>query len=185
MNPILLDFPDSFESERLLIRCPRPGDGQAMHEAIVESLDELRPWMPWARGEQSRDVSEAYCRECIAEFASRKSLQLILLDKRDGSFVGGSGFHDIDWVVPKFEIGYWLRSSRTHQGFMTETVNALAQFAFGALKARRVQIRMDNRNERSWRVAERCDFRLEGVLRNFELGLDGAPRDTRLYAKTQ
>jgi hypothetical protein len=25
-NPILLDFPDSFETERLIIRAPRPGD---------------------------------------------------------------------------------------------------------------------------------------------------------------
>jgi hypothetical protein len=47
MNPILLDFPDSFESERLVLRCPRPGDGRAMHEAITESLNELNPWVPW------------------------------------------------------------------------------------------------------------------------------------------
>jgi hypothetical protein len=42
-EPILRDIPEQLESERLVIRCPRPGDGSAIHEAIAESLDELRP----------------------------------------------------------------------------------------------------------------------------------------------
>lgn len=49
MNPILLDFPDSLESERLIIRCPRAGDGAMINAAIVESFAELTRWMPWAR----------------------------------------------------------------------------------------------------------------------------------------
>ncbi len=39
--PILQEFPDRFESERLLIRAPQPGDGAEVHAAISESLDEL------------------------------------------------------------------------------------------------------------------------------------------------
>lgn len=35
MKPILRDFPDAFESERLLIRSPRPGDGLALNEATL------------------------------------------------------------------------------------------------------------------------------------------------------
>jgi len=45
-DPILRDFPERFESERLLIRAPLPRDGANVHAAIAESLDELRPWMP-------------------------------------------------------------------------------------------------------------------------------------------
>lgn len=44
--PILMDFPESFETERLLIRSPLPGDGPEMHAAIKESLGQLTPWMP-------------------------------------------------------------------------------------------------------------------------------------------
>ena len=42
----------------------------------------------------------------------------------------------------------------------------------------------DDRNVRSWRVAERCGFVLEGVLRQQSLTPDGEPRDMRIYAKT-
>ena len=89
----------------------------------------------------------------------------------------------VDWNVPRFEIGYWVRRRFEGQGYVTEAADAIARFAFGALGARRVEIRMDDRNERSWRVAERLGFRLEGVLRN-ESREGGGLRDTRIYAVT-
>jgi len=51
MKPILRDIPEFFETERLIVRCPRPGDGQLVHEAVVETLRDLRAWpasLPWA-----------------------------------------------------------------------------------------------------------------------------------------
>jgi ribosomal-protein-serine acetyltransferase len=52
------------------------------------------------------------------------------------------------------------------------------------LQARRVEVRMDDTNERSWRVAQRAGFALEGVLRNDSLSPAGVARDTRVYALT-
>ena len=66
---------------------------------------------------------------------------------------------------------------------MTETVRALARTAFDRLGARRVEIRTDAANERSWRVAERAGFTLEGVLRKDSVTPQGEPRDTRVYAR--
>ena len=85
---ILLDFPDAFESERLLIRGPRPGDGAEVHAALVESLDELRPWMPWALGEHTVEAAEAAVREAHADFLARRDLRLHLYRRTDGAFVG-------------------------------------------------------------------------------------------------
>ncbi|MBJ8190957.1 GNAT family N-acetyltransferase, partial [Bacillus cereus] len=48
-DPILLSFPDQFQTERLTIRAPQWGDGAAVNEAIRESANELRPWLPFAR----------------------------------------------------------------------------------------------------------------------------------------
>lgn len=185
MNPILLDFPDHFESARLLIRCPRAGDGAALHEAVIESLDELRPWMPWAAQPPSVADEEALARRAHARWLLREDLMLILLDKANGRVLGGSGLHRIDWAVPRFEIGYWCRTSCVGRGLITESTNAIAAFAFDVLGARRVEIRMDDRNERSWRVAERCGFALEAVLRQNAVDTAGALRDTRIYARVR
>jgi hypothetical protein len=60
--PILMDFPESFETERLLIRSPLPGDGPELHAAVRESIEELTPWMPWPKEHRTVDDSEASAR---------------------------------------------------------------------------------------------------------------------------
>ena len=163
--PILLDIPESFESDRLLIRAPRAGDGAALQEAIEEPLAELRPWMPWADEHQTVDVSEAYARRAYSEFLARTNLPLFLFRRDDGRFVGGSGLHRIDWSIPRFEIGYWVRTSLAEHGYATEAARRIADFAFSDLQAERVEIWCDAANERSSAVARRAGFELEATMR--------------------
>ena len=74
-----------------------------------------------------------------------------------------------------------VRSDRVGRGYASESTWALARHAFTELKANRVELRMDDRNERSWAVAERFGFRLEATLRNEVRVPDGSLRDTRIY----
>lgn len=182
--PILRDFPESFETGRLLIRSPLPGDGPGMHAAVNESLAELTPWMPWPKEHRTVEDSEASVRRARARFVGREDLMLLLFLKGTGTLVGSSGLHRIDWEVPKFEIGYWCRTGFTGRGYVTEAVSGISAFAFDALGARRVEIRCDSRNGPSARVAERAGFRLEGELRNNELDTSGQLRNTLVYAMT-
>ena len=62
----------------------------------------------------------------------------------------------------RFEIGCWIRASAQGQGDVSEAVQALTRMAFSELQARRVEIRMDEKTQRSRAVAERCGFELEG-----------------------
>lgn len=183
MNPILKDFPDHFETEHLLIRSPRPGDGPMLLEAVTESLDSLKPWMPWAHNPVTPEAEETIVRRMHAHFLTREDLPLFILEKDTGEFVGGSGLHRFNWDVPSFEIGYWVRTKFEGKGYVTQAVIGISNFAFEKLFAERVEIRMDNRNERSWRVAERAAFKLEGILRSDARSVQGGLRDTRVYSK--
>lgn len=181
---ILRDFPDHLETERLILRAPRPGDGAAGNEAIRESARELQPWMPWANPLPTPEDTEEVYRRMAAQWLTRESLPLILLRKEDGLFVGGSGLMCRDWNVPFFEIGYWVRTSLQGQGYITEAVLAQTRFAFDVLGARRIEIRCDARNTRSARVAERAGYTLEGRLRHFARAVDGTLADILIYALT-
>ena len=184
-NPILLDFPDHLETERLLIRAPKPGDAPAIHAAINELMDNLRPWMPWADPHETVDELETFLRSMVARFITREELMLLLWRKSDGLFVGGSGLHRIDWSVPRFEIGYWVRASLEGQGYITEAVNGIAHFAFDTLQAERVEIRCDSRNQRSAAVAKRAGFSLDGTLRRDSRSPSGDLRDTLVFSKVR
>lgn len=182
---ILLELPEQFESNRLLIRAPLWGDGPAINEAIQESIEELRPWMPWAQSIPTIDESEANIRQARLSFLERQDLRLIMLHKETGQIVGSSGLHRIDWKARKFEIGYWVRTSFAKQGYVTEAVHAIANYAIEQLRANRIEIRCDDRNVQSARVAERSGFTLEGTLRNDSVGVDGSIRNTMVFSKVR
>jgi RimJ/RimL family protein N-acetyltransferase len=187
MNPILRDFPDHLTTERLAIRAPRPGDGEALNAAVRESWEDLQPWMPWARGEPpSLADSEQTVREAYSRFIRREELWLFLFHKEGDVLVGSSGLHRINWDVPRFEIGYWVRSGYGGQGFITEAVRGITSFAFSVLGAHRVEIRCDARNERSAAVARRAGYPLEAVLHNDDRHhTTGELRDTLIFAQTR
>lgn len=184
-EPILLDFPDQFETERLLLRAPRAGDGPAINEAIAESLPELRRWMPWAKNGQSLDESEAYARRSAAEYIMRKQFPMLIFELETGKFVGGIGLHRIEWEVPAVEIGYWVRTSLQGQGYITEAVNRLTEAAFDLLNARRVCIHCDALNERSANVARRAGFEQEAHLRNDRRDVNDELCDTLIFARVR
>jgi RimJ/RimL family protein N-acetyltransferase len=178
----LIDFPDQFETDRLLIRAPRPGDGVAIDEAVRETLEALRLWMDWALPEPSVEISEAFARRGADDFAARVDLPMLLWLKDGQTLVGSSGLRPHDWMVPRFEIGYWCRARFEGQGYISEAVRGISQFAFERLSARRLEIWCDARNERSARVAERTGFHLEGTLRIHMLDTRGQLRDSLVFA---
>jgi len=186
MEPLLEDVPERIDTERLVLRSAQRGDAAALNAAVRESMEALRPRMPWAQSAPSLAQSDASCRRLQARFLLREDLPMFVFERRadgaEGDFVGGTGLHRIDWQLRRFEIGYWCRSSRLGRGYVTEAVRALTRVAFERLRARRVEVRMDATHERSWRVAQRAGFELEGVFSCDRLTPSGEPRDTRVYA---
>jgi RimJ/RimL family protein N-acetyltransferase len=185
MEPIFLELPERIESERLIIAWPRPGDGATVNEANRETFAELERWMPWARTLPTAEESEEHARRSHANVLTRTDLGLYLFRKDTGTLVGCSGFHPRDWDVPKFEIGYWCRTSCQGRGYITEAVRAITGFGFSVMKARRIEIRCDERNERSRRVAERAGYPLEARLAHDCVAPDGVLRTTLVHALTR
>src|SRR6266511_2203159 len=73
--------------------------------------------------------------------------------------VGGVGFRWIGEEVGVGEVGYWLRREARGDGLTTRGVRLLSRWAFEALACERLQLRADERNVPSQRVAEKADFR--------------------------
>ena len=174
-------IPEEIFTARLCLRAPRASDSNAMSEAINESLAELAPWMPWAKRHSPAD-SENFLTGARAKFLAREDFMFVIERLSDRCLVGGAGLHRFDWSVPRFEIGYWVRTSLCGQGYATEATAGLVTLCFEQLGARRIEVHVDPRNVRSWHVPERLGFALEGVLRNHKRDSSGKLRDTRVYS---
>lgn len=186
MDPLLKDIPTAIETKRLLLRCPQPGDGAAMHDAIDESLDVFQKWFPWAHEARTLESSEANVRKAQTKFLRREGLPFMIWLNDAETLIGRAGFVNIDWKIPSFEIGYWLRDSYTGHGYMTEAVSALSDLAFNRLDARRVEILCDAHNEKSAAIAIRMGFTFEARHRSERLDARGEKLvDTLVFAKYQ
>jgi RimJ/RimL family protein N-acetyltransferase len=182
--PILREVLRELQTDRLLLRCPQEGDGQLVHDAVVETLEQLRAWpasLPWAVFEPSIAASETFCRESAAAFIKRTTLVYLVFDEV-GSLVASTSLHAINWSVPKFEVGFWCRASRQRQGLAAEAASELVRYAFEGLGANRIDALPDERNLPSRAVCESAGMKLEGIMRSERVTPNGVLCNTCIYA---
>ncbi len=181
-KPLLIDLPLPIETERLMLREPRFGDGQALNEAKLETWDRLHQWMPWAKEKTSVEEDEIFMREAHIKFLERRDLMMLVFAKETGQFVGGTGLHRFDWKTRHVEIGYWFRQSAHGQGYATESTKALIRYAFDVLKANKVVIAHAEGNDASRRVIEKCGFAHEYTSLKDYYAPDGSVYDHHYYS---
>ena len=173
------------ETPRLLLRCPEPLDAPIVHASVVESLESLREFpasLPWAMAEPSVEALERYCAEAKEQYLARTAFPFLAFSKETGDHVGNLALHDIEWSVPKCEIGYWVRSRFAGRGMITEAVKGLTDFALDRLEMWRIEALPESDNHRSRRICERAGYALEGILRNYRITPEGVLKHACVYA---
>jgi RimJ/RimL family protein N-acetyltransferase len=84
----------------------------------------------------------------------------------DGSFLGMAMAVDIDREAREVELGYIVAPAARGRGVATAALDELTRWAFAELDALRITLIIDVENRASARVAERCGYVLEGVMRS-------------------
>ncbi|MGD6960099.1 GNAT family N-acetyltransferase [Rossellomorea aquimaris] len=184
MNPILIDVPLQIETDRLILRAPQQaGDGNVVHQAIKDSINELKQWLILFQAIPTVEETEILLRNAHIDFLKRESFRYLIFHKDTNDFIGTASLHRINWKISKCEIGYWINSQFSGNGYMTETVSKLTNLGFQQLKFRRIEIRCESTNYKSRSIPVKLGFELEGTLRNDDLSADGRKlTDTCIYS---
>jgi ribosomal-protein-serine acetyltransferase len=179
----LLPIPREIHGDKVTLRAYRDEDVPALVQAIDEARETLAPWMPWINTVKGFDDRLDYVRRMRARFDDpQEDIVYGIFDRASGEFCGGTGMHRIDWNVPSFEIGYWLRPSAHGKGYASDASRELTRTAFELLGAARVEIRCDANNEKSANVPKRLGFDHEATLRCHGRTPQGELRDTEVFA---
>lgn len=99
-----------------------------------------------------------------------------------GHFVGLGLVPHIDREDAEAELGYIVAGAARGQGMGTEILRRLTQWAFSELRAQRLVLIIDVENHASLRIAARCGYQREGVMRSIHIKQDRR-RDAELWSR--
>src|SRR5205085_6178583 len=94
--------------------------------AVTESLDHLRPWMPWA-ADYGRETAAGFLTSSIQAWADGTAYNYAIV--KDGVLAGSCGLM-ARIGAGGLEIGYWIRQGYTRRGLATAATAALVGEAF-------------------------------------------------------
>ena len=107
-----------------------------------------------------------------------------VLDATSGRLLGNVSLWEVDLAKDmSAAIGYRTAPWARGRGVATAAVGAVTRWAFGALGVERIALPHDLDNVASCRVAEKCGFPAEGVLRGAYRAADGSRHDEHLHAR--
>ena len=140
---------------------------------VKESLDHLRPWMPWATPDYDQTATQAYLQRCEDDWAAGSGFQYLILD--EGEPAGSAGLMArID--QGGLEVGYWVHSGHTGRGVATAAAGALTAAGLALPGIDHVEIHHDQLNLASERVPAKLGF--THVDTRPETRFDRAPGDS-------
>ena len=136
------------------LRRYREDDVDAVFAAVTESLDHLRPWMPWA-AQYTRQSAEEYLDGSIRSWEDGTEYNYAIL--AEGALAGGAGL--MARAGPgSLEIGYWVHRDWTGRGLATAAAAALVGQAFRLPGVDRVVIMHDELNVASGAIPRKLGF---------------------------
>jgi len=153
------------ETERLVVRCYNPSDAQLLADSVSESVEYLKPWMPWAHAEpEPFEEKEKRVLRFRGLFDLQEDYIYGIFDKKETRQLGGTGLHT-RLGEQQLEIGYWIHKDFINQGLVTESTAALVKVAFEIIHIHRLEIHCDPGNFASASIPRKLGFTHEGTLR--------------------
>ena len=157
-------LPEIIKTERLILAKRSHEHDEQLWQAIDESRDSMREFLFWVDNQKGiEDVIKAT--DMFAEdWNNDKEWAYNIFTTEDSKLNGCVGPHNIEFLNQAAEFGYWLRSSATGKGYMTEAVLAVEEELFKA-GMHRLTICCDVCNKKSAHVAQRAGYVLESIAK--------------------
>jgi RimJ/RimL family protein N-acetyltransferase len=160
--------PERIEIDGATLRRFRVEDADALALAVGESLEHLRPWMPWAdNGSADRDFQRRRLHTVQDQWQRGEEYQYGLFASGEARVLGSFGLMTRRGRGT-LEIGYWVHVDAVGQGHGTRATAALTDVALKEPGVKQVLIYTDEANRRSAAIPKKLGYDL--------LRVENAPR---------
>ncbi|WP_298902835.1 GNAT family protein [uncultured Psychroserpens sp.] len=129
------------------------------------------------------DDTLVYCKEIETRIKSKTYFPYMIIDINTNAFVGLVDVKNIDWNVPKAELGYFIDSKYSGKNITSKAVGIVIDYLTEIYKFRKLLCRVGSKNTGSIRVALNNNFDLEGTIRNDYRTTKGDIVDLNYYGR--
>ncbi|MGI9358913.1 MAG: GNAT family N-acetyltransferase [Paracoccaceae bacterium] len=171
------------QTDRLDLRLPQLSDHKSWSRLRLSSKDFLTPWEPtWTNDHLLRRPFVNRVNWAKRSMQNGTAIPLFIIGRNDGVLMGAITLDNIRRGPNQTAtMGYWIGSPYVRQGFMSEAIVGLVNYAFGALDISRIESACLPENTPSRKLLEKCGFKYEGVAQAY-IQIDGRWRTHVLYA---
>jgi RimJ/RimL family protein N-acetyltransferase len=148
-------------------RLVEPKDAEPFFQLIEHNRSRLEDFFSGtvARTRSLQDTID-YFGEIAGRIEARTYFPHLLIDLDHDRFIGFIDIKSIDWNIPKAEIGYFIDAAYEGKGISGKALPLLINFAVKDLGIRKLLIRTHPENRAACRLAEKCGFQQEGIIRS-------------------
>lgn len=148
------------------IRLLTSNDLDAYFQLIERNRSRLEDFFT---GTVSRTRTYEDTRQFLADVVQRTKdrtyFPYIIIDNSNQKIAGFLDLKNIDWNIPKSELGLYIDIDYANKGIATNAFRIFCDFCFSEYKFRKLFLRTHHSNTSARKVAEKCGFEIEGTIR--------------------
>lgn len=132
---------------------------------------------------QTRESTLEFLKEIDTKREARMYFPFVWIDTSTGHFIGFFDLKNIDWNIPKAEIGCYTDEEFAGKGLTTQALQHFTDYAFQEFQFRKLFLRTHASNNAARIIAGRCGFEMEGHIRMDYKTTSGEIVDLMYYGK--
>ncbi|SNR15203.1 GNAT family N-acetyltransferase [Tenacibaculum jejuense] len=130
---------------------------------------------------QTKESTLNYCKTIESKIKQRAYYPYLIFNNEE--LIGFIDFKNIDWSIPKAELGAFIDINFEGKGIITKSFTTLLESVVKTHGFKKLFCRISQRNVKSIALAERCGFCLEGTITKDYRTTNGELIDLNYYGK--
>ncbi|MFD2824710.1 GNAT family N-acetyltransferase [Lacinutrix iliipiscaria] len=172
------------EFDHFKIQLLQPHEGKAFFDLIERNRPRLEDFFAGTVSKtQTLDDTIAYCEIIQQHIEEQSYFPFLITDLKTNTFVGLVDVKNINWDLPKAELGYFIDANYNRKGIMSKALGLVIDHLILHYKFKKLLCRIGSKNLGSIQVALNNDFLLEGVIKNDYKTTKGEIVDLKYYGR--
>ncbi|ASS48338.1 MAG: hypothetical protein A3D31_08760 [Candidatus Fluviicola riflensis] len=114
---------------------------------------------------RSIETLTTFVEELLYKVDKRENYPYVVIDNNSGKIIGYIHVKNIDWDIPKGELGFFVDEQYAGKGILKQAMTLIIDHLFNELGFEKIFLRTHESNIPARRLVEKCGFEIEGRLR--------------------